>query len=196
MSFVNLDYKLSLRSNLWKVTRKLKKKNRFISKWLIQNTNPKELYTVHPQGCPVLYHLENTECYLQPQSTKFGSASLGVGRTAGGTLGHLLARALSFSPLKAEIPRISNSWQKGWSWGGRSLAGCSTVLIRVPIFVSTRVWHSSLCRTVYTSLQTMFHLLEFGRGEVRELSAWVPLCLAIFTAPCLVSTRRSPGDWS
>ena len=106
-----------------KSNKKIKKKNRFISKWLIQNTNPKELYTVHPLGCPVLYHLENTECYLQPQSTKFGSASLGVGRTAGGTLGHLLARALSFSPLKAEIPRISDSWQKGWGWGGGKKPG-------------------------------------------------------------------------
>ena len=38
---------------------------------------------MHPLGCPVLYHLENTECYLQPQSTEFGSASLGAGRISG-----------------------------------------------------------------------------------------------------------------
>ena len=78
---------------------------------------------MHPLGCPILYYLQNTECYLQPQSTEFGSASLGVGRTAGGTLGHLLAWALSSSPLKAVIPRISDSWQKGWGWGRGKKSG-------------------------------------------------------------------------
>lgn len=124
------------------------------------------------------------------------------GKNCWRTVGQPLARALSSSPPKAEIPRISDSWQKGWGWGGggggvreRSPVGCSTAIIRVPIFVSIRAWHSSLYGTVSTSLQTKLHLLEFSRGVVRELSACVPLCLAIFTAPCLVSTRRSPGDW-
>ena len=109
-----------------------------------------------------------------------------------------LAWALSSSPLKAVIPRISDSWQKWWGCGGWGEAwqGVLQSSFRVPIFVSLRVWHSSLYRTVSTCLQTKFHLLEFGRGEVRELSAWVPLCIAIFTAPCLVRTQCSPGDWS
>ena len=79
--------------------------------------------------------------------------------------------------------------------GGRSLAGCSTVLIQSPHL------HISQSLTLlpfpnYVHKPPKFHLIEFSRGEVRELSAWAPLCVAIFTAPCLVRTRRSPGDWS
>ena len=123
-----------------KSNKKIKKKNRFISKWLIQNTNPKELYTVHPLGCPVLYHLENTECYLQPQSTEFGSASLGAGRISGEQWdSRWLGPSLPHLP-KLRYPGSPIADRRGGDGGGgRSPAGCSTALIRVPIFVSTIV---------------------------------------------------------
>ena len=80
--------------------------------------------------------------------------------------------------------------------GGRSLAGCSTVLIQSPhLHISQSLTLLPFPNCVHKPPNRV-HLLEFGRGEVREMSAWVMLCVAIFTAPCLVHTRRSPGDWS
>ena len=80
---------------------------------------------------------------------------------------------------------------RGWVWG-EAWWGVLQSSFRVPIFVSIRAWQSFLSWTVSTSLQTKSHLLQFARGEVRELSAWVPLCVTTPTAPCLVSTRCSP----
>lgn len=149
-----------------------------LSKQNHKNTNPKN-YTLCTLWDAQFPTYREHWMLSTATSTEFGSASLGVGRTAGGTLGHLLARAL--------LLLTSQTWDTGspiadrrGGVGGRSLAGCSTVLIKSPSSYLS-VWHSSLYGTVPTSLQTKFHLLE-----VRQKSGWAHgcrLCLAIFTMP-------------
>ena len=81
--------------------------------------------------------------------------------------------------------------------GGRSLAGCSTVLIQSPhLHISQNLTLLPFPNCVHKSPNKVSPLKSFGRGEVQEFSAWVLLCVAIFIAPCLGRTQRSPGDWS
>ena len=76
-----------------------------------------------PSGMPSSIPLR--EHWMLSSATKYRIwlSFIGCGKNFWRTVGQPLAWALSSSPPKAEIPRISDSWQKGWGWGGGKKPG-------------------------------------------------------------------------